>query len=188
MALNMLQEWKKAQEETCKSGTGVHVHTRQWCPPPEGWIKINIDASCRQDSEYVGVGCVVRNERGEFLRARTTLVQGRSYAREAEALSLKEALSWVKTWRTQKCIFESDAKLLVDAIHAGHGNSIFDTIVEDCRELIKHFQEVLVMFVLRSANNVAHSSAQAACSMSGPQEWYHTAPDFILCNLAPEGS
>lgn len=39
------------------------------------------------------------------------------YAREAEVVSPREALSLTKDWRTRKCVFESDAKLLVDAIH-----------------------------------------------------------------------
>lgn len=62
-------------------------------------------------------------------------------------MSLKEALSWIKAWRTSKCIFETDAKLLVDAINGMRGKSFFDTIVIDCTELLKHFEEVLVVFV-----------------------------------------
>lgn len=57
--------------------------------------------------------------------------------------------SWTKDWRTCKCIFEYHAKLLVDAIHGDKGKSYFDTIVEDCHELLKHFEEVLVAFVYR---------------------------------------
>lgn len=83
-------------------------------------------------------------------------MHGRSYAKQAEALSLKEALSWVKTWRNSKCIFESDSMML-EAIRKNQGRSNFDTIVEDCKELLEHFEEVLVVFVSRSANNIAHS-------------------------------
>ena len=74
----------------------------------------------------------------------------------------------------------------MEAIQDSQGRSIFDTLVEDCRELLKHFEEVLVVFVNRSANSVAHKLAQAAYSMSGPHEWLYTAPDFIMCNLALE--
>lgn len=45
---------------------------------------------------------------------------------------------------------------------------MFDTIAEDCSELTKHFDEVLVIFVHRSANKIAHLLAQASYSMSGP--------------------
>ena len=60
---------------------------------------------------------------------------------------------------------------------------MFHTIVEDCRDLAKNFDDVLVKFVPRSANSVAHEVARAAYSNSGLREWYDTAPDFIMCNL-----
>lgn len=55
-------------------------------------------------------------------------------------------------------MFESDAKLLVDAIN---------TIFEDCSKFFKHYDEVLVRYVLRSANSVAHTLARAALLSSG---------------------
>lgn len=52
-------------------------------------------------NEYVGVSFVVRNDRGEFIRARASLVRGRPITREAKVLSLKEALSWWKSGERQ---------------------------------------------------------------------------------------
>ncbi|XP_074373281.1 uncharacterized protein LOC141713413 [Apium graveolens] len=112
----------------------------------------------------------MRDSRNQFMGARSNLVRGRTIAREAEALSLKEALSWTKERAVTKCIFESDAKLLVDAIHGFKGRSMFDTIVENCSEILKHFEEVLVVFAHRSANTVAHLLAQVAYSMTGLRE------------------
>lgn len=83
-------------------------------------------------------------------------------------------------------MFESDAKNLVDTVHGSAGYSYFDSIVEDCKELVKHFKKVLVVFVHRSANNVAHLLAKAAYSVSGCQEWYSIAPEFIACNIDSE--
>lgn len=114
------------------------------------------------------------------------MVRGRDQVREAEALSLKEALTWMKTWRTSKCIFETNAKLLADVIYGGRGMSIFYIIVKDCIELMKHFVEVLVVFNRRSANIVAHLVVHAAYFMLGLRKWYHTDPDFISCNLISE--
>ncbi|XP_074378135.1 uncharacterized protein LOC141719654 [Apium graveolens] len=183
MALNLLEYWKR-MNEVVSTGRGTYIiqHNR-WCKPPDGWIKINIDAACCRDSEYIRVGCVVHNDKGEFLRARSNIIRNRGQPREAEAVSLKEALSWMKTWRTNKYIFESDAKLLVVAFQRRRGKSLFDTIVEDCQEILKHFQEVLIVFINRSANMPSHLLAHAAYSMSGPHEWCYTPSDFIMCNL-----
>lgn len=182
---NMLVEWQRSREEQVAITAQQRPGNRRWCKPPAGWIKVNTDAACLMGSNKVGVGCVIRDERGKFLRARSNVVQGGLQPREAEAIGLKEALSWTKNWRQNKCIFECDAKLLVDAMNGG-GNSFFHTIVEDCIDIIKHFDEVLVVFVHRSANIVAHNLARAAYFMSGLTEWLSTAPDFIICNLDSE--
>lgn len=123
---------------------------------------------------------------GRFVRARSKVIQEQLQPREIEAIALREALSWTKEWRRNKCIFECDAKGVVEAIKEGGGCSYFHTIIEDCREILKHFNEVLVVFCYRSANMVAHLLAQATCSMSGTQEWLVTAPDFIICTIAAE--
>lgn len=92
----MLVEWKRARDEQGIRGVQQSTGNRTWRKPGEGWIKINTDAACMMDTNQVGVGCVVRDEHGSFLRARCNKVQGRLQPREAEAISLKEALSWMK--------------------------------------------------------------------------------------------
>lgn len=138
MALNLLTEWKRAQE-TDGNKVKQQRTRKSWSKPPADWVKINIDAACRPGEEFVGLGCVMRDSRGRFIRARSNKVRGMNQAREAKVLSLKEALTWTKTWRNTKCIFEMDAKLLIEVIYGPKGNSMFHTIVEDCVELLKHF-------------------------------------------------
>lgn len=142
---------------------------KTWSRPPDGWVKINIDATYRQGEDFIGTGCVVRDEHGRFLRVRTNVLRGTTQVREAESWSLREALEWVRQWRTTKCIFESDAKLLVDAFKiTARGRSNFDTIIEECSNIMRHFENVSVVFFSRSANMVAHLLARSACSMTGP--------------------
>lgn len=186
MAFNMLTDWKKAKAEAVTCRAQMQVGDRMWSKPPTGWVKVNVDAACKQNRNFVGVGCVIRDATGKFLRARSNVIEGSMQPRMPEALSLREALQWTRAWKSTRCIFESDCKLLVDAVNGRMGRSFFDTIVADCREEIKHFEELLVVFVHRSANTVAHMLAGATYSMSGLQEWYHTAPDFIACNLISE--
>ena len=155
MTFRMITDLRRATEVTTAPGQQVQAH-RSWVKPPSGWIKINVDAACNPGETIAGVGCVARDDSGRFIRARSNIVHGRLQPREAEALGLKEALSWVKEWRASKCVFESDAKLLVDAVQGRRGLSYFDTIAEDCNELLKHFAEVLLVFIHRSANQVAH--------------------------------
>lgn len=94
MALNLLQEWNrvlKGRELSHKiQPTGV---ARKWMRPAEGWIKINTDAACKRGGDHIGIGCIVRNDIGSFVRARSSAVHGNFHPREAEAMSLKEPLS-----------------------------------------------------------------------------------------------
>lgn len=153
MALQMLQDWRRSQE--CKDDSEQRrqqTNIRRWCRPHEGWIKVNIDAAYRGQSEFIGMSCVVRDDKGGFVRARSAKVRGGMPPLEVEAWSFRAALLWLKEWRTQRCIFELDAKSVVDAVHGIRGNSNFHTIIEECEEILKHFQEVLVVFENRSAN------------------------------------
>ncbi|KAL8103570.1 hypothetical protein AgCh_027952 [Apium graveolens] len=155
-------DWKKARESESVKNMAQKTGSRSWVKPPAGWIKINIDASWGLQPGSVGLGNVVRDETGNFLRARCSTTHATTQPRDAEALSLREALSWIKQWRRTKCIFETDSKLLVDALNGVRGRTYFDTIVSDCLELVKHFDDVLFAFTYRSANNVAHMLARVA--------------------------
>lgn len=156
------------------------MRSRRWLPPQQGWVKINVDASIFEGNGSVGISSVIRNEAGEFICARVKKVGVSIQPREAEALSLKEALSWTKSLNFRKCVFETDAKLLADACRGVQGCSFFHTIVLDCIDEFKHFDDVLLTFVHRFANSVAHTLARAAHSVSGFQEWFDVAPKFIL--------
>ncbi|XP_074371291.1 uncharacterized protein LOC141712305 [Apium graveolens] len=140
----MIADWNKSREEK-SAGLGHQTNgIRVWCKPPDGWIKINSDAACIPGASQVDVGCIARDDCGRFLRAKTAVLQGQFQPREAEAIGLREALSWIMPWRKTKCIFECDAKMVVDAVNGGSGNSYFHMIIDDCKDIIKHFDEVLV--------------------------------------------
>lgn len=67
-------------------------------------------------------------------------------------------------------MFETDAKHLADACNGVSGGSYFHTIVLDCVDCFKHFKNVLVKFIRRFANVVAHKLAKATNSRSDLQE------------------
>ena len=127
----------------------------------------------------IGVGAVIRSDQGDFVQACTRRFDSLLQPREAEAISLREALSLVKELGFKNCVFETDAKQLDDACNGVHGESYFHTIVLDCVDYCKHFENVLVKFVHRSVNVVAHKLARATSSMSDLQEWITNPPDFV---------
>ncbi|XP_074374105.1 uncharacterized protein LOC141714486 [Apium graveolens] len=141
---------------------------RKWEKPNEGWIKVNVDAAVFQDS--IGCGAVIRDAQGVFMGAFCKKVEGAWRPREAEAIALKEALSWIAELGYGSCVFETDSKELMQACKKAPGESHFGTIVGDCLHLLKHINQVLVQFAFRSANSVAHELARATHSMSDKGE------------------
>lgn len=178
-SLSMFNEWKKCHQEKQVPRSVATTSRRKWDPPPPGWVKINVDAATFMETKSVGIGSIIRDEQGAFVRVRNQKIDCQLHPREAEAVGLKEALSWTENLGFKNCIFETDAKLVVDAIKENTGCAYFHTIIEDCVDLLKHFDNVLVQFVHRSANVVARTLARATHSMSGIQEWSIVALNFI---------
>ena len=180
-AANLLVEWRKAQAEKVSdlSHGRAPIAICKWVKPQQHWVKINIDAALFEDIGCIGMGSVVRGADGQFLMARSMRREGLIPPREAEALCLKEALSWIKDKNFRRCVFETDCQVLARACKGVNGKSYFETIVRDCMELFHHFDEVEVCFARRSANGAAHALARVAYSMSESREWQLNAPEFI---------
>lgn len=93
------------------------------------------------------------------------------------------ALSWVQNLNYDHCIFQTDSKLLADACKDTDGASYFHTIALYCIDLCEHVNHILVQYVRKSANEVAH--LLVTHSTSDHREWVHDSPGFIhdvLCS------
>ncbi|KAL8145163.1 hypothetical protein AgCh_003389 [Apium graveolens] len=175
-ASNLLRDWREAQITVIKDQKVAGA--RQWERPDAGWIKVNVDAAIFQDNS-IGCGEVIRDHQGVFLAARCKKVDRVWRPREAEAISLKEALSWIVELQYKECIFETDSRTPVQAFNKDPEESFSGTIMGDCTHLLKHINSVLIQFAFRSTNRVAHTLAKAAYSMSDNEEWFVTPPSFI---------
>lgn len=139
-ARNLLYDWKEAQVKLAtKSGMEHELRSglRIWRKPPDGWVTINCDASGVVNG-FIGIGCIIRDSQGCFIGARCCRIDGRWCPREAEAISLKEAISWTKLLGFQRCRFETDSRVLALACNGQSGESYFDTIVSACTQTLKH--------------------------------------------------
>lgn len=135
----------------------------------------------------MGFGGIIPDSAGSFIAAYQGYFQGCFSPLLAEAISLREVLSWIKTMHIGNLIIESDSQLLVYSTH----NSVEDTssiglVVDDCKALIGAIDHCEVRFVYRSANDVAHSIARAARSTSGWHEWVQSCPSFIFDVMATD--
>jgi hypothetical protein len=74
---------------------GVPTQNLRWIPPPQGVMKINMDAALSKNSCIVTVAAIARDEAGTFLGASAIVMEGVSGLETAEKLACREGLALV---------------------------------------------------------------------------------------------
>ena len=104
---------------------------------------------------------VLRDYRGEVLGCQALLKSGHWKASIAEAIRLKEVLSWVELMGLSNVIVEMDVKCIIDEFHGGRENcSELGSIIETCIAKASKIHNFNLKYVSRRRNNVAHNIAK----------------------------
>ncbi|XP_050229230.1 uncharacterized protein LOC126678374 [Mercurialis annua] len=129
----------------------------EWRPPPQGFIKINYDASTSRDHHCGFVSSVARTSSG--------LIIGRFHAcfrhiwdpGILEFLALRESLNWAASCSWQSVIVEGDALQVSQVINSCN---IVDyrtwEICQDVWRLQSCFVQCIIQYVNRKFNGLAH--------------------------------
>ncbi|KAH9786019.1 reverse transcriptase domain-containing protein [Citrus sinensis] len=180
-----LFQWQEAKRRTFTIAEDILLGHGSvcWGKPPVGWLKCNVDAGVSRSQGRVSFGGVIRDSGGDFIAAKCQSFPGSFHPREAEALAVREALSWIKLMQLSKIIIETDCLNVYSALLSPSTSSNgFGLLIADCRAIAQVIGEVRFSFVRRSANAAAHSVARVGGSMSGPREW-RVVPPLWLCPL-----
>ncbi|CAJ2644603.1 unnamed protein product [Trifolium pratense] len=157
----------------------------QWQKPPFGWHKCNVDAAFHKKEMKTSAGWCVRDHTGQFVMAGTSWNQGRCSIIEGEAIALLEAMTEAARRGITNVIFETDSKIVVDAIQNLHrGFSEFNSIICNIQSYLSFNSNFKVKFAKRQANMVAHKLARAAISWASRYylERIPTCIETILIN------
>ncbi|PNX91013.1 hypothetical protein L195_g047142 [Trifolium pratense] len=134
-------------------------------------VRVDVRQPLKKDSRV--------DHRGRFILAGTYLINGRLNTLEGEAMALKEAICEVKQRSVSHVVFESDSKVVVDAISSRQlGTSEFSVVISHIKSLLVSCPNFEVKFVKRQANMVARSLARAAYSLSS-RGIFESAPRCI---------
>ncbi|XP_016676167.1 uncharacterized protein [Gossypium hirsutum] len=135
---------------------------RSWSPPLERAFKCNVDSasfSAQQQTEFANV---LRDARGSFIKAFSGSCPALLYPRLAEAFTVREALSWLKSEDYLQVILEGDCMQIFSALCTASPNfSEFGVLLEDCHFLQTYFQSLTFCSLRRSSNRAAHKLARA---------------------------
>ncbi|KAM6560015.1 hypothetical protein CsatA_029254 [Cannabis sativa] len=98
-AKRFLDQWRSAKSSEYESswpGFQAGDGAKHWISPQANSIKVNVDAALFDSDHKYGLGLVARDERGLLIERRTMLSNGSIEPELAEAMGVREALSWIK--------------------------------------------------------------------------------------------
>ncbi|XP_019158432.1 PREDICTED: uncharacterized protein LOC109155154 [Ipomoea nil] len=162
--------------------TSRPAETVRWKKPPLGYLKCNVDAANDFNNRKTGIGCIIRDDKGSFVAALQTQIEGSYHPKTAEAIAVREALKWIKILHYQSILVESDALLVINGLKDLSCITSFDLILDDIRNLAIDLIDVSFLFAKRSANMAAHLLAREAMFNADRKEW-RTAPPSILFSV-----
>lgn len=158
----------------------------RWARPPEGWSKLNVDASCLIAAQITGTGAIIRDSSGMVLAAMTNSI-GVSYSPFiAEALAVLEGLKLALRLNLSSIIVESDCQALVNMINGVSSTLAVDGVwVHDITDMAKNFGNIVFAHVGRGSNVSAHCLARKGLS-SGSFLWLDNFPVWLFSSLKDE--
>nr|DAD26250.1 TPA_asm: hypothetical protein HUJ06_027718 [Nelumbo nucifera] len=145
-----------------------HQGDGNWCAPPPGSFKCNVDAASFTSSNLTRFGIVIRDELGAFVKGCTSTVTGLFVSKEGEVMALIAAIKWVTSMDIQNVVFETDALVVWKALRAPASDlSEFGSLVHECSSLLQQGINFSVACVKRQTNTVTHSLARTSyCSVN----------------------
>lgn len=123
-----------------------------------------MDAAIFPASGLFSVAGIARDSNGLVLEAFSKCSSGRIAPELAEAIGVKEALSWIKDRQWKSVLIETDCILIVQSLRSATPlNSYFGSVITDCLNIWSQVPTVDIVFVKRSTNKAVHSLARSSC-------------------------
>lgn len=129
---------------------------------------------------------IIRDDAGDVVLARAGRTEQINEPFGAEAIAMSEAIATAADLRSLRVVFETDSKLLHEALHLNRvDSSPYAAIVEDCKFQLKMwFSKQQVVVCRRNVNTVAHELAQLGhlCLHNDSVDWNTIVPPQVaLC-------
>jgi len=141
---------------------GVPAQTPRWILPPEGVMKINVDAALSKIFLHiVTVAVIARDEAGTFLGASAIVMEGVSDLETVETLACREGLALVSDLMLRKVRIANDCATIVKNMR-GLGMSPYGHIIREIKAGMASFALVEVVYESRNSKGDAHRLAKSS--------------------------
>jgi ribonuclease HI len=152
----------------------------QWEPPPEGWLKVNVDGSFNHKDESGTTGVVIRDHQGQVIVAAGTVIPRCTSAEEAEAAAITEGARLASNWAEFPILFETDCATITKEAQLGmESRSHLRSYFYEFSLLCSSFQDWNCIFAKRDKNKVAHACAAYVRHVGTGMVWHSAFPDSI---------
>lgn len=180
-----LCEWIWARRDRKQPVNRVNPSHAGLCqPPPNEWLKCNVDAAFKSSLNKTGMGICLRGETGLFVVAKTELIGPTLRVHEGE--TLLHAMWWFQSLGISHAIFEMDNKTVVDSLTTQQASFLeFGIILYICRSILESTQNIQVKFIRRQANIVTHYLTGTSMCYASPQV-FNSPPTCIVQHLINE--
>jgi hypothetical protein len=153
------EDRKKTKNQGRKGGPRASA----WKVTPEGWAKLNTDASFNLKSGVATAGCIIRNCRGEVLLSAWFNLPKCAAAEGAEFLACLHGVKQALQWCDMPLVLEVDCLTLAEGLRdSSRDRSRFGPILLEIKQLSRSFRNVVFCNTNRESNRVAHELAQLA--------------------------
>lgn len=152
-----------------------------WQVPKADYVKVNWNASLDLKRKRMGMGIVIRDEKGEALVAACDQKKHVQDPLVAECHALWKALELCNELNFQKVMLEGDAKNIVSAVNSEEEDlSCVGFIVDDIRSVFRNRPNWSLHFAHRERNIVAHTLAKEALKFEEAKIWIEEVPSVIV--------
>lgn len=164
------------------------VQEVKWCAPTKGRLKVNVDASVIPGAESFPVDMIIRDHFGKFIQAKNLRRSGSVSSFEVEVWGVYEALEWLEDLQINNADVETDSQLTVNTLRKDMKYNLeVGDVLEDCRSILRSNPNVLIFFVKRLANMVAHSLVRVPCRVNC-HNIFMSPPSVVLETIMLEAS
>ncbi|KAI5007181.1 hypothetical protein ZWY2020_047129 [Hordeum vulgare] len=180
-----IEEWRGIH--AARAPMPKHELKQRWCPPQEGWTKVNSDGATDRHGRNGGGGVVFRTDQGGFLAGICHFFPRMGDPESAEIMACQRALKFAADIQVQRIHLELDCQALVQKINRqGKDLSASRSWVEDIKSQLRGFVDFRVSWIRRSANVGAHKLAKIGVGEEVCSVWQGSPPDCILDVIADD--
>lgn len=134
---------------------GVQVQVPRWIPPPQGTMKVNVDAATSKNSCIATLVAIVRDEASNFQGAYVVVMEGISSPEIAEAMACIEGLALASDLMLRKVRIAMDCANIVKSIQ-GPGMGLYGHITREIKVGLASFKSAEIVHESRNSNVDAH--------------------------------